>query len=239
MTKVASESEEEESEPVKPIRKRSRDVKKPAKKVEMEEEEESEEAPKPVKGRKGSKDLKTTGKKINNEDEEGEFEVCVQQLSFHAYDADVRSHFEPCGSVLNVKLLTKPDGKSKGTAFVKFGWKSEYNQALELDGSELMGRAIKVSEAQKKDNDANGRGFQNNSRPQRTFDKPEGDAVIETSTLFIGSLSFKSTPDSMKKFFSRCGDVVGARIVTDRETERVNICVIVESRFWVCRIHRC
>ena len=89
--------------------------------------------------------MKIKGKKIEAQDEEGEFEVCVQQLSYQAFENDLRSHFEPCGEILSARVLTKPDGKSKGTAFLKFGFKSAFNSALELDGSELCGRTIKVS----------------------------------------------------------------------------------------------
>lgn len=38
----------------------------------------------------------------------------------------------------------RPDGKSKGIAFVKFNRRSALNKALELSGAELMGRQIKV-----------------------------------------------------------------------------------------------
>lgn len=51
---------------------------------------------------------------------------------------------------MHVKLLTKPDGKSKGTAFVKFSSKNSFKQALELDGMEHMGRTLKIEEAQHK-----------------------------------------------------------------------------------------
>jgi len=57
---------------------------------------------------------------------------------------------EPCGNILNVNLLSRPDGKSKGIAFVKFGKRSELNAALELSGTEHMGRALKIEEARGK-----------------------------------------------------------------------------------------
>ena len=103
--------------------------------------------------RKGSKDLK--GKKpvkseMVDEDEEGQFEVCVQGLSFNAYDSDIRGLFDQCGNVTDVKLLTRSDGKSKGTAFVKFSKKSSFNKALELNGTEHFDRTIKVEQSQGK-----------------------------------------------------------------------------------------
>ncbi len=38
--------------------------------------------------------------------------------------------------------------------------------------------------------------------------------------LFIGNLSFKATEDSLQELFSQAGEVVSARIITDRETGR-------------------
>jgi len=57
---------------------------------------------------------------------------------------------ESCGNILNLNLLSRPDGKSKGIAFVKFGKRSELNAALELNGTEHMGRCLKIEEARGK-----------------------------------------------------------------------------------------
>lgn len=38
--------------------------------------------------------------------------------------------------------------------------------------------------------------------------------------LFIGSLSYSTTDDSLKAFFEQLGEVTSARVVTDRETGR-------------------
>ena len=161
------------------------------------------------------------------EDEEGEFEVICMGLSFNAYDNDVREIFDECGNILNLKLLMRPDGKSKGTAFIKFSSKNSFNKALELNGMEHMGRTLKVEEAQNKskgpeqqqnrfNNNENRRNFNQNNRSEAP-----GTAVIETPTLFIGQLSYGSTVDSIKGFFASVGAVQSARIVTDKETGKV------------------
>ena len=61
-------------------------------------------------------------------------------LSFNAYDNDIRELFEQCGDILHVNLLSRPDGKSKGMAFVKFSRKSAIAKAQELHMTEHMGR---------------------------------------------------------------------------------------------------
>lgn len=45
---------------------------------------------------------------------------------------------------MNVKLLTKPDGQSKGSAFIKFSSKNSFNKALEYNGIDHMGRTLKI-----------------------------------------------------------------------------------------------
>ena len=164
------------------------------------------------------------------------FEVIVKGLSFKAYDNDVAQLFEPCGNVLDVKLLQK-DGRSKGMAFIKFSKKSSFNQALELNETEHMGRVIKVEESQGRQDNRNntqrdfGNNKQNNSwhgnnnqqgGQKRQFQpNQKGQVNIETPTLFIGGLSYQSTNDSVREFFSQIGEVASARVVTDKETGNV------------------
>jgi nucleolin len=114
----------------------------------------------------------------------------------------------------------RPDGKSKGIAFVKFGKRSELNAALELSGTEHLGRSLKIEEARGKPTASGdsmpgrGRGgFGGQQREQRPI---ETNAEIATPTLFIGGLSFNSTADSIKEFFAEIGAVQSARVVTDK-----------------------
>ncbi len=43
---------------------------------------------------------------------------------------------------------------------------------------------------------------------------------MATTNLFIGSLAYATTDDSLKAFFEELGEVTSARVVTDRETGR-------------------
>lgn len=96
----------------------------------------------------------------------------------------------------------RPDGKPKGIAFVKFGFKSQFNAALELNGTEHYGRQIKIEAARGRETakgdsmPGRGRNFggDNNARGPRPI---ETNADIQTPTLFIGGLSFNSTNDSI------------------------------------------
>ena len=44
--------------------------------------------------------------------------------------------------------------------------------------------------------------------------------VTTKQNLFIGSLAWATTDDSLKDFFETVGEVATARVVTDRETHR-------------------
>lgn len=170
------------------------------------------------------------------EEEDGKtYEVCVKGLSFQAYENDVRELFEPFGNIENVKLLTRDDGKSKGIAFVKFSKKASFNKALELNGTEQFGRNIVVEESQGKQggfqkggnfNSNQGGNFNNNrggfKNNNNKFQGSEGNANIQTPTLFIGGLSYNSTAESISQYFSQAGEVARARVVTDKESGKVN-----------------
>lgn len=41
-----------------------------------------------------------------------------------------------------------------------------------------------------------------------------------SQNLFIGSLAYATTDDTLKAFFEQIGEVASARVVTDRETNR-------------------
>jgi cold-inducible RNA-binding protein len=43
---------------------------------------------------------------------------------------------------------------------------------------------------------------------------------MASKKVFVGSLAWATTDDSLADFFSQCGDVVEAKVVTDRETGR-------------------
>ncbi len=42
------------------------------------------------------------------------------------------------------------------------------------------------------------------------------DSPIQTPTLFIGGLSYQSTSESIADFFSSVGEVLSARVITDK-----------------------
>ncbi|XP_072971629.1 polyadenylate-binding protein 2-like isoform X2 [Typha angustifolia] len=58
---------------------------------------------------------------------------------------EVQQHFQSCGTVNRVTILTDKFGQPKGFAYVEFLETEAIQEALQLNESELHGRQIKVS----------------------------------------------------------------------------------------------
>jgi len=76
----------------------------------------------------------------------------VGNLAFSTTDKDILAHFQAQGyKPLAVKLmLDKDTGRSRGFCFVDLATDAEGNKALQLNGSDLSGRKLKVTLAEDK-----------------------------------------------------------------------------------------
>ena len=76
----------------------------------------------------------------------------VGSLPWSASDEDLQNAFAAHGNVLSAKVVTdKETRRSRGFGFVEFETESEATAAIQaLNGSELKGRNIIVSEAKPK-----------------------------------------------------------------------------------------
>ncbi len=76
-------------------------------------------------------------------------DIYVGNLSFDASEDDVREAFATFGTVESVKLIMdRETGRPRGFAFVTMTESDEANNAIEsLNGSELLGRELRVREA--------------------------------------------------------------------------------------------
>lgn len=76
----------------------------------------------------------------------GNLKFYVGNLAFTVEEDNLRDLFATIGEVGSVNIITGPDGRSKGFAFVTMIDDSVKNACLELDGKDLMGRNINVKE---------------------------------------------------------------------------------------------
>lgn len=76
----------------------------------------------------------------------------VGSLPWAVNDEALKAAFEPHGNVVSAKVITdRQTGKSRGFGFVEMETESEASNAIQaLNGSDLNGRNIIVSEAKPK-----------------------------------------------------------------------------------------
>jgi cold-inducible RNA-binding protein len=74
----------------------------------------------------------------------------VGNLGFEVTNQELQDEFATVGTCESVAVITERDtGRSRGFAFVEMASDAEAQKAIqELDGREVKGRAIRVSEAQ-------------------------------------------------------------------------------------------
>jgi cold-inducible RNA-binding protein len=84
----------------------------------------------------------------------------VGNLSYSTGESDLRELFAAYGAVESVAVITDRDsGRSKGFGFVEFGNDTEGNAAIAgLNGKEVGGRALTVSQARPKTEGGGGGG---------------------------------------------------------------------------------
>jgi len=127
--------------------------------------------------------------------------VRLGNLSFEldGQDEEIKKHFQSCGNVVKVEMITKVDGRFAGVSIVEFADKGAAAKAIEtLNETEFHGRNLKLSYS----NERNGA----TANRKQISEKPDG-----CTTLFIANLSFNVTEEEVIEFFSDCGTVKECR----------------------------
>lgn len=212
--KAKDSDSDSDSSPKKPVKKAA-----PVKKAKDSDSDSDSSSVKPVK--KGSVPQKKQDSDNENENEEGHTELFVKNLSWKADENMIRKHFSKFGNVSNVKVLTdKMTGKPRGIAFVNFEKHSQAQKAINGAG-ELDGRDLQCSFSNDKDgNKPNNNNFGGN----RGGDRPQQSFSGEAFTIFVGNLGFKTNEQTIKKFFSSCGNVVSVRIAKQEDGRAKGFC---------------
>ena len=72
----------------------------------------------------------------------------VGNLSYNATEEELRKLFEPFGQIQSINIITdRFTGQSKGFAFVEMSSGEEAEKALQLEGTDFLGRHLHISEA--------------------------------------------------------------------------------------------
>jgi len=156
----------------------------------------------------------------------------VRNLAYKTTDDSLYNFFSTYGTVTKTKVLTKPDGSSKGIGFVEFSSNEEAKAALD-DAANLNvdGRDVQVNYSGQKGGDTGNRGGDKSGswggNTGNTGGSWGGNQTRSSGgdgdkhTAFIGNLSFKTNEISIKKFFKDCGGIIDVRIAKDRDTGKM------------------
>ena len=84
----------------------------------------------------------------------------VGGIPYSASDEDLKDFFSAAGTVVSATVITdRETGRSKGFGFVEMASEGEAQTAIEtLNGKDMAGRAIKVSEARPQEKRSGDRG---------------------------------------------------------------------------------
>lgn len=137
--------------------------------------------------------------------------IFVGQLSWSIDNDRLAQEFAECGEVESATVQTdRNTGRSRGFGYVHFTTTDAVEKALEMNGKEIDGRAIKVDRSTPR----------NPARDAEKRREAFGDSQSPpSSTLFVGNLSFNASEDSVWQLFGDYG-VKSVRLPTDRETGR-------------------
>jgi len=70
--------------------------------------------------------------------------MLIWKVDYACTPEEVQQHFQACGTVNRVTILTDKFGQPKGFAYVEFIEQEAIQEALQLNESELHGRQLKV-----------------------------------------------------------------------------------------------
>lgn len=135
--------------------------------------------------------------------EAGAAEVYVGNLSWNAEEEELRQLFNHCGRIIRVRVLRGDDGRSKGVGFVGFDAAEGVDAALLLNGSDYMGRTLRVSRS--------------GERGPKKGQVEAGRAVPSTSTVFVGNVSYQCSEEDLRELFSHAGEIKMIRMARDQD----------------------
>ncbi|XP_049697375.2 RNA-binding protein 28 [Helicoverpa armigera] len=160
--------------------------------------------------------------------------IVVRNISFKATKEALKEHFEKYGTVQEVNLLKKPDGKLVGCGFVHFADVAMAEKAIAATNKKpFLERPIHVAFAvskkayvQNMENNARQRFNGNTEDEHKPFkrdnteneekpkeEKQKKERVNRNARLIIRNISFKATEDTLKEHFAPYGDILEVKLL--------------------------
>jgi len=124
---------------------------------------------------KGKAKAKPKAKGEGEKTEKNEFQCCVRNLGEDATEEQLKTIFAPFGAVGTINMITKPDGKCRGLAFVSLGSAEEVTKAIaEMDKTSIDGKEISVALAERKEKTAASKDAKGKSKGKEKGEKGKG-----------------------------------------------------------------
>lgn len=144
----------------------------------------------------------------------------VGNIPFDVESEGLAKMFDESGVVEMVEVIyDRSTGRSRGFAFVTMSTVEEAEAAIKkFDGFEIGGRNLKVNfpEIPRVPD-----GFPRSPTGGRPVRSPSfGGYVDSPHKVYVGNLAWSVTSESLKEAFNTKGNVLGAKVIQDRETGR-------------------
>lgn len=138
--------------------------------------------------------------------ESGEVKLYIGNIDYGTTGNALRAYFEKYGRVTDAFVPTeRGTNRPRGFGFVTFANRDDAMTALEkLDGTELDGRTIRISE----------------SKPREKSNGPFNPSGSSEVKLFVGNLSFDTKTEAIKALFETVGQVNDCYMPSDRGSGR-------------------
>lgn len=126
----------------------------------------------------------------------------IGNLDYGTTDSRLRAHFEAYGNITDAFIpMEKGTDRPRGFGFVTFSTREEADKAIQnLDGSELDGRQIRISE----------------SKPKESSTGPFNSSGLADVKLFVGNLSFETKVEKIRELFETIGEVKDCYMPAER-----------------------
>uniref|UniRef100_A0A1I7YX33 RRM domain-containing protein n=1 Tax=Steinernema glaseri TaxID=37863 RepID=A0A1I7YX33_9BILA len=137
--------------------------------------------------------------------------VYVKYLNKTITDDMLKAAFENFGSITSCVVQKNEDGTSRGFGFIAFETSEQAQNAIRImNGAFVMGGKIKACQAQKKEN----RAAMLNAVMNRE------------TTLYVKYLHEDVHDEELRKFFSRFGEIVEARVAMSQDGSSKRLALI-------------
>lgn len=135
-------------------------------------------------------------------DSSGAVKLYIGNIDYGTDGERLRETFEKYGNVTDAFVpMERGTNRPRGFGFVTFSTREEAMGAMEkLDGSELDGRTIRISE----------------SRPRERSTGPFNSSGASEVKLFVGNLSFDTETEKIRRLFETIGEVKDAYMPSER-----------------------